>query len=158
MKHSLEIVSELELSPAECFELWRNPEELAQWWGPLDDAGRSFQATIVEWKLQEGAAWRIDMQAPDGSVFRQGGEIIEVKAPQRLRFSFHWIENGQSGPRTEITVEFQAQGPGTRMRFKHAEFASTQLRDGHKEGWQQCLDRLVARAQRLRNTSAVRTR
>ena len=83
------------------------------------------------------------MVAPDGATFLQGGEMIEVSDPHTLRFSFHWIEGGKRGPRTEISIRFAAEGAGTRMTFRQSGFADDAIRDGHSQGWQECLDRFV---------------
>jgi uncharacterized protein YndB with AHSA1/START domain len=154
MTASLEIERKLTLSPQQCFALWADPDEVRKWWGPKDHTGAPFKAEIVEWKVQEGAAWAINMIAPDGTVYRQSGEMIEVDPPRRLRFSFHWVENGSRGPMTEITVRFDPDGTGTRMRFTQSGFADAEVRDSHAEGWHECLDRLDEAAARRETTAA----
>jgi len=131
------------LTPAACFDLWARPEELARWWGPRDDAGAPFQARVDAWSPTPGAGWAITMTAPDGTEFSQGGTMLEVRRPHLLRFTFAWVEAGQRGPETEIRVMFDAEGSGTRMIFEQLGFADQATRDGHVQGWQDCLDRLV---------------
>lgn len=137
----------LPLSPEQSFELWTDPEMLARWWGPRDEAGKPFQAGAVDWQAREGTAWSIVMTAPDGRSFRQGGRIIEVDRPRRLRFSFRWEEDGARGPSTEITVAFEPVCAGTRLTFTQTGFATAASRDGHVQGWAECLDRLAGTAE-----------
>ena len=72
--------------------------------------------------------------------------MIEVVPPRLLRFSFYWIENGQPGPKTEISVRFVPDGEGTLMTFTQKGFADEATRDGHVQGWDECLDRLAETA------------
>ena len=148
MTESLELERKLTLAPKDCFALWSDPSELQWWWGPKNERGEPFRAEIVQWRVEEGATWAINMFSPEGSVYRQGGEMIEVVFPRLIRFSFHWIEGGRRGPRTEISVSFDPEGEGTRMRFRQSGFANAEVRNGHSEGWHECLDRFEAAARR----------
>lgn len=143
MSAYLEIERRLTLSPERCFGLWTDPGEVRRWWGPKDRNGVPFEAHTVDWDVRTGATWRIGMVAPDGTRFWQSGEMIEVNPPNLLRFTFHWVENGRRGPTTEISVRFVPEGSGTRMLFVQSGFADTEIRDGHSDGWNECLDRLV---------------
>ncbi len=70
--------------------------------------------------------------------------VLEVDRPQLLRFSVVWIEGGRAGPETEVRVTFRADGAGTRLNFVQGGFAEVAERDGHSQGWRECLDRLAA--------------
>lgn len=148
MNECLEIERRLKLSPERCFALWTDPSELRYWWGPKDETGAPFRSEILHWNVDEGATWAINMFSPDGQIYPQGGEMLEVDAPHLIRFSFHWIENGVRGPRTEISVRFEPDGAGTRLLFRQSGLADADVRDGHSEGWNECLDRLMDAAQR----------
>lgn len=143
MAYDLTIERLISLSPAECFALWSDPTSLAKWWGPKDSAGTPFLSEIQAWSLTTGTKWAIKMIAPDGAEFLQGGEMIEVEPPHLLRFSFHWIENDQPGPKTEISVYFDSDGDKTRMTFVQKGFDDAATRDDHLEGWEECVDRFV---------------
>lgn len=143
MTHDLTIKRRLSLSPAECFAFWSDAALLTNWWGPKDAAGIPFQSEIEAWSLTPGAEWSIKMISPNGTAFLQSGEMIDVHPPHQLRFSFHWVENGHRGPKTEISVRFDADGDGTLMTFVQRGFADAATRDGHTQGWEECLDRFV---------------
>ena len=59
------------------WEVWTNPEHIAQWWGP-----DGFTNTITKMELTSGGEWDLVMHGPDGkdyenkSIFR---EIIPFK-------------------------------------------------------------------------------
>ncbi len=144
MTYDLKLERSLSLTPVECFALWSDPVRLAKWWGPKDAAGEPFESEVQAWSLEKGAEWAIKMVAPDGTEFYQGGDFIAVDPPNLLQFSFHWIANGERGPSTEITVRFLATEGGSRMIFEQRGFTDADSRDGHTEGWNECLDRFVA--------------
>ena len=143
MTVDLRIERRIDQTPEACFDLWAQPHEVAQWWGPKDEAGRPFRAKIEAWSASPGEAWSIIMTSPDGAEYFQCGKILEVKRPHLLRFSFAWVEAGQRGPETEIRVEFQPEGSGTRLIFEQIGFSDETTRDGHVEGWKECLDRFA---------------
>ena len=140
----LKLERRINQSPEVCFDLWTHPDQMAQWWGPKDDAGQAFKAKVAAWSMTPGADWSITTTAPDGAGFSQSGTILEVQRPRLIRFSFAWLEGGQRGPETEIKVAFNPDGNGTRLVFEQLGFADAAMRDGHVQGWQECLDRLTS--------------
>lgn len=144
MSVDLKLERHIALRPDECFALWSRPEDIASWWGPRDEADRPFRSTVHAWSAKPGERWSITMTAPDGRQFQQSGVMLEVQPPNRLRFSFAWVENGQLGPETEIRITFQVDGSGTHMTFEQINFPTLTSRDSHRHGWSQCLDRLAA--------------
>jgi uncharacterized protein YndB with AHSA1/START domain len=67
---------------ARVFRAWTDPVQLARWWGP-----KGFTSTISRLDLQPGGAIRIDMRAPDGTVYPMGGEFREIVEPERIVFT-----------------------------------------------------------------------
>jgi uncharacterized protein YndB with AHSA1/START domain len=145
MTIDLRLERRINLPPEACFDLWTRPEEVARWWGPKDDAGRTFKAQVEAWSAVPGEDWAITMTAPDGTRFFQSGKMLEINRPDLLRFTFAWIEGGQRGPETEIRVTFKPDGAGTLLIFEQTGFADEAARDGHVQGWQECLDRMAGR-------------
>lgn len=144
----LTLTRRLSLSPPDCFALWADPAALAAWWGPKDASGAPFAADVVRWSLVEGAEWRIRMTAPSGEETLQGGEMLEIRAPHLIRFSFHWIIAGRRGPAMEIAVRFEAAEGGTLLHFEQTGLPDEPSRESHRVGWTECLDRLADRAER----------
>jgi uncharacterized protein YndB with AHSA1/START domain len=147
MTADLRIERRIRQTPEACFDLWMRPDEVAKWWGPKDEAGLPFSAEVHAWSALPGAVWSVTMTAPDGAKYFQEGLMLEIVRPRLLRFSFAWISDGQRGPATEVRLEFRPDGLGTHLIFQHIGFVDAATRDGHDQGWQDCLDRLCALAE-----------
>jgi len=49
-------------------------------------------------------------------------------------------ENGRPGVETVVTVRFEDLGKRTRLILEQTGFDSDESRDGHRDGWSECLD------------------
>ena len=92
--------------------------------------------------LRVGGKFRIQMKNPDGEYFTAVGEFREVKAPERLVYTWDWEKDGSGvefgeveGKTSLITVEFLKRGKQTELVFTHSRFASVESRDSHARGW-----------------------
>src|SRR5436190_19477576 len=47
------------------WEVWTNPEHIAQWWGP-----NGFTNTITKMDVQPGGEWDLVMHGPDGTDYK----------------------------------------------------------------------------------------
>src|SRR3546814_12728942 len=94
------------------------------------------------------------MTAPDGTEHVQGGEMLEVDPPNVLRFSFHWLENGERGPTTEVSVRFAARDDGTMLTFTQRGFCETEVRARHQQGWKDGVDLMGGALSRGRDPAA----
>lgn len=146
MTVDLEIVRSLRPAPARVFALWKDPETMKQWFGPRCREGFDFKATEVDWPMRVGAPWRIALRSIRNVEIVMAGEMLDIAEPALLRFTFHWINDGQRGPRTEIMIRFDPEGSGTRLSFTHAALADEAQRADHLKGWASFLDRLEAAA------------
>ena len=93
--------------------------------------------------LRVGGKYRIQMKKEDGEFFTAVGEFKEVKAPERLVYTWDWEKDGGGtefgeveGKTTVVTVEFFKRGERTEMVLTHSGFATVQSRDGHANGWE----------------------
>src|SRR5436190_169793 len=75
------------------FDAWTRPEQLKQWMGPDED----MTIASVKIDLRVGGKFRIQMKAPDGESYTAVGTYREVRAPERLVFTWDWEKDG-SGP------------------------------------------------------------
>jgi len=89
--------------------------------------------TQAEPDVRPGGRYPIAFPAPGGEEPRVSGEYAEVVPARRLSFSWAW----QSTPEriSFITVEMQARGDGTTMRFRHERFLDETARNNHLRGW-----------------------
>ncbi|MDQ2818544.1 MAG: SRPBCC domain-containing protein [Candidatus Eremiobacteraeota bacterium] len=123
---------------ARVFAAWTRPEEMCKWAGPNDVSVPEMQSD-----LRVGGKYRITMQMTDGERWAVGGVFKEVRAPERLSYTWRWEEDSPADEiETLITVEFHDLGQETELVFTHEKFASQESRDGHEGGWNSALDKL----------------
>jgi uncharacterized protein YndB with AHSA1/START domain len=140
----LRIERVLDAPPERIFAAWTDPVVLRRWWASQPDWSAADASTDV----RVGGHYRLSMRDADGGVRSVAGEYIEVDPPRRLRYTWAWESHGDSeevGARTLITVEFVAEGAGTRVVLEQRGFTTELDRDDHDRGWHGCLDSLERR-------------
>ncbi len=80
----------LNAPPELAFKAWTTPEHIQQWMRPEPDLVVPF-ATM---DLRVGGKFRIQMKKPDGEYFTAAGVFKEVKAPERLVYTWDWEKDG----------------------------------------------------------------
>lgn len=126
------------------FRIWTDPHYVRLWWG-LEGTTNP----VCELDVRVGGSWRIDMRMANGTVYRNGGEYLEVVENERLVSSDvpgAALPGGIDGTRRN-TVTFADQGTGTlvtlRVQFRSAEAHAFFLQAGMKNGIGQSLERLA---------------
>ncbi|MGE0213879.1 MAG: SRPBCC domain-containing protein [Parvibaculaceae bacterium] len=139
--HALLITRSFDAPRALVFKVWSAPEHVARWWGPKD-----FVVLEVKLDFRLGGGWRVGMRSPDGKDYWASGIYREIKAPERLVFTFAWDEfEDQPTHEMLVTIGFEdVGGRQTRMRFRQAPFRDVESRDSHVEGWSESFDRMQA--------------
>jgi uncharacterized protein YndB with AHSA1/START domain len=121
------------------FRAWTTPQALTKWWGPP-----GYECPSAEVDLRPGGKYRLAMRKlPDGDVFYLSGVYREVRAPQRLIYTWSWEGQPEMGE-TLVTVEFLDRAGSTEVVLTHELFPTEKIRDDHNNGWSGCLDRLAA--------------
>ena len=72
------------------------------------------------------------------------GIYREVTIPRKLVYTWKWDGSEEE---SLVTAEFLPFGSGTLLRIEHSLLASQASKDGHAQGWGDCLaglDRLLA--------------
>lgn len=64
------------------FAAWTDPQHLARWWGP-----RGFTCPRCELDARPGGLIRIDMRAPNGTIYPMSGVYLEILRPERLTYT-----------------------------------------------------------------------
>jgi uncharacterized protein YndB with AHSA1/START domain len=126
------------------FRAWTDADMIKQWWGRPEGVGVS----EVEVDLRVDGNYRIVMTGPDGSEFPLSGKFVEVRAPERLAYSFKWerdlpFPGGDYTEETQVTVEFRDLGSQTEIVLTHEGFASAEISEFHDLGWGLSFDRLT---------------
>jgi uncharacterized protein YndB with AHSA1/START domain len=127
---------------ARVYGLWTDPALVRQWWGPK---GRKLSHCEMDFRI--GGAWRFCLKRQsDGHEHWVHGVYRDIRPEARLVFSY---VNDSDGRFTLVTVDFEAEGAGTLMRFRQEGFASVDQRDGHGFGWSSTFDLLGEHLQGL---------
>ncbi|HEY7223770.1 MAG TPA: SRPBCC family protein [Micromonosporaceae bacterium] len=140
------IVREFDAPRERVFRAFTDPDLYAQWVGP-----RSLTTSIVRWSARTGGEWAFSQSRDGETVASFYGSFHEVRAPERLVWTFTW-EGAPDGVSLE-TVSFE-ELPGERTRVTTVGVVeSFEIRDqilasgmetGVVEGYEK-LDDLVAR-------------
>jgi uncharacterized protein YndB with AHSA1/START domain len=128
----------LNATPERAFQAWTAPEHIQQWMRPEP----GMEVPLVSMDLRAGGKFRIQMRKPDGEFFTAVGIFKEVKAPERLVYTWDWEKDGSGtefgeveGKPSQITVEFLKRGRQTELVLTHSRFATVASRDSHAQGW-----------------------
>ena len=138
------IVRRLLKAPQElAFNAWTAPEHIQHWMRPEPGMG----VTLVKMDLRVGGRYRIQMKNEEGEYFTAVGEFKEVKAPERLVYTWDWEKDGGGeefgeveGKTSLMTVEFLKRGEKTELVLMHSRFATAESRDNHARGWSKIAD------------------
>ncbi len=125
------------------FRAWTDPAHLCRWFGPA-----GFTCETREADIRPGGRWRFDMRAPDGTVYDNRMQFIEVRAPDLLVMD-HGADVDDDPQRFRVTVTFDEQANGktvVTLRQLHPTAARRQvvIGFGAVELGLQTLDKLAA--------------
>jgi uncharacterized protein YndB with AHSA1/START domain len=103
-----------------------------------------FFTDSARWASWWGAGSTIDPR-PGGRMLitypggvQAAGEVTEVAPPERIAFTYGFVSGKPIAPgSSRVTIRLTSEGPGgreTRLTLVH-EFAETEVRDEHVQGW-----------------------
>jgi len=125
------------------FKAWTDAQSLKRWWGP-----KGFTNPVCEVDPRPGGLIRIDMRAPDGTVYPTKGMFREIVPPERLVFTTCMLdEKGDTVFEVLNTLTFtQHGGKTTIMLYVSVGKTTTGLERpylaGMEQGWSESLDKL----------------
>lgn len=90
------------------FEAFRDPSQLAVWWGP-----EGFTNTFAEFDPRPGGFWRFTMHGPDAADYPNTNEFTEVDPPSRIAFV-----HDSPVHRFRMTMDFSEEDPGARLTWR----------------------------------------
>lgn len=90
----------------EVFAAWIDPERFCQWFGP-----EGFTCTVAEMDPRPGGRARFEMVAPDGTVYSNRFDYIEVRADELLVMD-HGSDVDDDPFRFRVTLTFDEQDDG----------------------------------------------
>lgn len=120
------------------WEVWTQPEHIAQWWGP-----NGFTTTIHKMDIIAGGEWNLVMHGPDGTDYKNKSTFKEIVPLKKI------VYDHVSAPKFIATITFEAQGDTTQitwhMLFETAEeFIQVVKTFKADEGLRQNLEKLNA--------------
>lgn len=124
------------------FKAWTDPKRLARWWGP-----EGFTNPVCELDARPGGLIRIDMRAPDGTLFPMTGAYQEVVAPERLVFTSAALDERRKPLFAVLNTVTFGEKDGRTPQTLTAQIIESDddappYVEGMEAGWTQTLDRL----------------
>lgn len=131
------------------FEAWTKAEHAMKWFGP-----KGFTCTLHEMDVRVGGRWRFDMIAPDGTLYPNRIEYVEIVPNERLVF-WHGKDVDDDPERFYVTITFDRQHDNKTVLTLRQLHPSKELRDakigfGAVELGIQTLDKLAEHLRTLR--------
>jgi uncharacterized protein YndB with AHSA1/START domain len=117
-----------------------DPKLIPQWWGP-----RSTETVVDKMEFKKGGTWRFVQKDPGGAEYAFNGVYQDIKAPERIVYSFNFEP---IGPGHELTEEMtlEEQGEKTKVTskamYRTLEDLEGMLKSGMEEGANETMDRL----------------
>ena len=126
---------------------WTDAAQFKEWFGRAACEGSVLKSVKLDARV--GGKYRFQSLHPDGEYFTTVGTYREVKAPERLVFTWQFEKDGSGDefgeledPEMLVTLELKALGKQTELVLTHEKFASVESRDRHNDGWGRCLNAL----------------
>ncbi|NVB80857.1 MAG: ATPase [Kofleriaceae bacterium] len=85
------------------FKLFTQAEHICQWWGP-----KGFTCNTHSMNVQVGGQWRFDLVAPNGHVYPNRIEYVEIAPNERLVFD-HGSDQDDDPGKFRVTITFDEQ-------------------------------------------------
>jgi len=111
---------------------------LKQWWCP-----QGWIPAEVDLELRVGGSYRIGMRRLSGGApVYVRGSFLEVDPPEKLAYTWEWVNAFEQMPRTRVTVQFLAEGSTTIVSLTHEDLPEIPVCLQHRNGWIAALGRL----------------
>ena len=120
------------------FRAWTEPEILKRWWCPP-----GWDPAEMQVDLRAGGSYRLGMRpAAGGQAVYVRGQFIEVRAPEKLVYTWRWEGAFEGMPESRIEVRFLESEGGTEVVLVHDNLPDVELWQQHRSGWIAACDRM----------------
>jgi uncharacterized protein YndB with AHSA1/START domain len=155
-ERELVISKQVEFPRELVYVVWNDLRFTLKWWG-----SGNYVATHAQIDLRPGGAWSGRFcKIPQGIEYRCVGRIHEVVPYSRLVYTYAWVEQGDRGPDTMVTLSFaEVTAFQTKLTIHQRPFRNRVERDTYRVAWEQTLDRFAAclrESQEALSTAGVR--
>ena len=138
MSHDLRVERWFDAPPEEVFDAYTDPAAQREWY--RDQPGWIVQAKC---DLRVGGRWTVAFGPPGAEPYRETNVFEQVDRPRRLVYTSRVTMPDGSSFDTGMEVTFQERDGRTQLTIVHTGFPSAELRDDHRGGWPDFLDRLA---------------
>jgi uncharacterized protein YndB with AHSA1/START domain len=97
----------IDASPSQVFAAIRDPERIANWWGP-----DGFTNTVHVFEFVQGGKWTLTMHGPDGKDYPNESRLTHVVADKCFA-----VEH-LSGHHFLLKLELEPRGQGTLVKWQ----------------------------------------
>ncbi len=135
------------------FAAFTDARRLAEWWGP---EGFTTPGAAVD--VRPGGAMRLDMHAPDGTIYKGGGTYHVIEPPERLVFATTILgDDGKALAEFENTIVLRERDGKTELTLSVRKVFADPIvavhTDQMAEGWASSLDCLTEYIEREASVS-----
>jgi len=125
------------------FEAFSSEAALGEWFGPM-----GFTTKTFEFKFEVGGRWRFEFKGPDGTLYDNRIEYVEIARYDRLTF-YHGADKDNDPGRFFVTLTFDEQQDkktvlSLRQLHPSAEQRAATIGFGAVEFGMQTLEKLAA--------------
>jgi glutathione S-transferase len=125
------------------YDAFTQPALMRQWFGL-----RGSTCTDAAIDARVGGHFRMSVHHRTGETYVVGGVYRELKSPEKIVFTWKWETEPMSAlGETLVSVMLEERrgehGVETVLELLHSGFPTDQARQGHNEGWNSGLNRLV---------------
>lgn len=130
---TVEMSKNFPVSVERLFEAWNEPEQLKQWWHPLNN-----HLENVKNDLKEGGTIEYEFE---NHKLHISGNYKQVSKNEKLVYSWNWeledehLKNGEY----ILSIDFIPEQNGSRLQIRQEGFSDETATKPHKEGWDQGL-------------------
>ncbi len=122
---TLTLTARFDASVERVWQMWANPRQLEQWWGPP-----TYPATVLDHDLTPGGFVNYLMTGPEGDQHRGWWRVVALDAPRSLEFEDGFAdEAGNPNPDLPTTmnrVQLSEAADGTTLMAIRATFPSAE--------------------------------
>jgi uncharacterized protein YndB with AHSA1/START domain len=145
----LEITRVIKAPRAKVFDAWIRPETIRQWFGTAKTTTLQPETNPVidgRYKIEmQGICPDAEASRPHESVNHKTGvtgTYTKVSPYDLLQFT--WAAQWAPDEISLVTLHFRDVDGGTELKLIHDRFSSEASRDGHRTGWTEAMDKMVA--------------
>ena len=135
--NTIELSEDFSVPVEALFKAWTDPEQLKQWWRPMNDSLEN-----VKNELQEGGAVEYNFTSKD---FRVSGNYKLAEVNKKLVYTWNWeFTKDLENENYELTIEFESKENGSTIHVLQEGLGGEDVVSTHEQAWKEGLQSLKA--------------